>query len=103
VVDLNAEVNGHHVVELWRVLDQKPPAATPACLKCGAHFRDRREAGHTFCPAAGGAHGHDLVRDPDDGLLSCSRCPLVAYDLHDAPREPICPMPLQSWWTPEPE
>lgn len=91
-----ADINGHRVVELWPVTSSKA-GAVPVCLRCGAHFADRLEIENTFCRASGQAHGHDLFSDPDDGLLYCRRCPLVAYDLNDVDTEPICPMPLQSW------
>ncbi|WP_344157223.1 hypothetical protein [Kribbella yunnanensis] len=41
--------------------------------------------------------GHDFVTDPGDGLLYCTRCPMVAYDLADAATEPECPLPLDIW------
>ncbi len=41
--------------------------------------------------------GHDFVTDPGDGLLYCTQCPMVAYDLADAATEPECPLPLESW------
>jgi len=97
VTEWFAEVNGHRVVELSRVTSQRRSSVTPVCLNCGAHFADRLEIDDTTCPAAGQPHGHDLVSDPDDGLLYCRRCPLVAYDLDDVATEPVCPMPLQSW------
>ncbi|MGY4765698.1 hypothetical protein ACXC9Q_02130 [Kribbella sp. CWNU-51] len=94
MTDFFAEINGHRVVELSRM---GRSGATPVCLLCGAHFTDRPEIENTTCPAAGPAHGHDLVSDPADGHLYCTRCPFVAYDLNDAATDPICPMPLQPW------
>lgn len=41
--------------------------------------------------------GHDFVTDPGDGLLYCTQCPMVAYDLTDAATEPECPLPLETW------
>ena len=41
--------------------------------------------------------GHEFVTDPGDGLLYCTKCPMVAYDLADAATEPECPLPLESW------
>lgn len=100
MTELFAEINGHRVVELSRVTPQGRAGAVPVCLGCGAHFTDRLEIEGTSCPAAGEAHGHDLVSDLELGLLYCKRCALVAYDLNDVATEPICPMPLQSWRSP---
>ncbi|WP_165956582.1 hypothetical protein [Kribbella antibiotica] len=41
--------------------------------------------------------GHDFVTDPGDGLLYCTQCPMVAYDLTDASTELECPLPLETW------
>ena len=101
MTELFPEINGHRVVELSRVTPQGRAGAVPVCLGCGAHFADRFEIEGTSCPAAGEAHGHDLVSDLELGLLYCKRCPLVAYDLNDVATEPICPMPLQSWRSPQ--
>jgi len=97
VTDVFAEINGHRVVDLSRVTPQGHSIAVPVCFKCGAHFTNRAEIEATSCPAAGNPHGHDLFTDPETGLLYCSRCPLVAYDVTDAQTEPTCPMPLQPW------
>jgi hypothetical protein len=94
VTDFFADINGHQVVEVSRV---GRSSAIPVCLLCGAHFLDRFEIENTTCPAAGPAHGHDLINDPGDGLLYCTRCPFVAYDLNDVATDPICPMPLHPW------
>ncbi|MFG1817715.1 hypothetical protein ACGFIF_28425 [Kribbella sp. NPDC049174] len=96
MTDFFDEINGHRVVDLSRVTPQGRAVVVPVCLGCGAHFTDRREIEGTSCPVAGEAHGHDLVTDAETGLLVCSRCPLVAYDLADAETEPTCPMPLRS-------
>ena len=103
MTELFAEINGHRVVDLSRVSPRGRSSSAPVCIRCGAHFADRLEIDNTSCPAAGKAHGHQLVTDPDDGLLYCTRCPLVAYDLDDVATEPTCPMPLQSWNTPPTE
>jgi hypothetical protein len=98
---LFTEINGHRVVDLSRVTAQGRSNPTPVCFRCGAHFTDRLDIENTSCPAAGDSHGHRLVTDPEDGLLYCTRCPLVAYDLTDVASEPNCPMPLQPW-SPQP-
>ncbi|WP_433169228.1 hypothetical protein [Kribbella sp. CA-247076] len=97
MTDFFAEINGHQVANLSRMTPQGPATEVPVCLTCGAHFATRREIESTTCPASTVSAGHDLVADPETGLLYCTRCPLVAYDLHDARSSPTCPMPLQSW------
>lgn len=92
-----AEINGHRVVAVSRVTTLARLNGGSVCIRCGAHFVDRPEIENTSCPAAGDTHGHELFTDPDDGLLYCRRCPLVAYDLDDVATEPQCPMPLHSW------
>lgn len=52
---------------------------------------------NTYRPTAEDSPGHDFVEGPSDGLLYCTRCPMVAYDLADAATEPECPLPLESW------
>lgn len=91
------EINGHRVVAVSRVTTLARLSAGSVCIRCGAHFVDRLEIENTSCPAAGDTHGHELFTNPDDGLLYCRRCPLVAYDLDDVATEPQCPMPLHSW------
>ena len=94
VTEFFAEINGHRIVDLSRVTHRRASRPAQVCSRCGAHFADRLEIENTSCPAAGTPHGHELFSDPDDGLLYCKRCPLVAYDLDDVATEPICPMPL---------
>lgn len=101
MTELFAEINGHRVMTLSRVTTRGWVGAVPVCIECGTHFTDRREIENSPCPAAGTSHGHDIVVDPDDGLLYCQRCPLVAYDVADLATEPNCPIPLQSWGDPE--
>ena len=96
MTDFFDEINGHRVLDLSRVTRQGRSIVVPVCFGCGAHFTDRREIEGTSCPAAGEPHGHDLTTDAETGLLTCRRCPLVAYDLADVETEPICPMPLGS-------
>jgi hypothetical protein len=90
------EINGHRVAEIYRVTSAGREISALACLRCGAHFADLDEVRRTSCSSAGSTQSHKLVADPNDGLLYCTRCPLVAYDLDDAASEPECPMPLQS-------
>ncbi|ADB31040.1 hypothetical protein Kfla_1946 [Kribbella flavida DSM 17836] len=86
-----AEINGHQVVDLPRLSTQGRFGSGPVCIRCDAHFVDRLEVEESRCPVADQARGHDLLVDPDDGLLYCTRCPLVAYDLADVGSEPPCP------------
>ncbi|MFI5735269.1 hypothetical protein ACIA49_34475 [Kribbella sp. NPDC051587] len=90
------EINGHRVAEVFRVTHAGPRPSALTCLRCAAHFADLDEVWRTTCSLAGRTRGHELVADPDDGLLYCTRCPLVAYGKDDATSEPECPMPLQS-------
>ncbi|MEV8375957.1 hypothetical protein AB0P21_24680 [Kribbella sp. NPDC056861] len=89
-----ADINGHRVVDLPRLTDQGQLVHESACLGCGTRFTERLQIEYFACPAIEEPHDHDLVSDPDDGLLYCLRCPLVAYDLDDVGTEPACPMPL---------
>lgn len=89
-----AEVNGHRVIDLPRVTAQGRFAAGPVCIRCDAHFADRQEIERTPCPIGDDNRGHDVLIDPDDGLLYCTRCPLVAYDQADLASEPPCPGPV---------
>lgn len=91
-----AVINGHWVTDVSMVTPRGDRSAGRVCVRCGGHFAlgDDIEAG---CPAAGTAHGHELVTNLDDGLLYCTRCPLVAFDLADVASEPQCPMPLHHW------
>ncbi|MFK4089532.1 hypothetical protein ACI2LF_35795 [Kribbella sp. NPDC020789] len=89
------EIHGHRLAEVSRLTPAGPGVSVRVCLRCGAHFADTSEAARTRCSRGGSPQEHDLVRDPEDGLLYCTRCPLVAYDHADAASEPDCPMPLQ--------
>jgi hypothetical protein len=95
VTDPYAEINGHQVIDLHRVTSEGRFAAGPVCIRCDTHFADRGEIEHTACPVPFSTGNHDLLVDPDDGLLYCTRCPLVAYDLADAAGEEPCPGPLR--------
>jgi hypothetical protein len=88
-----AKINGHRVATLPGPARQQPSLQS-VCLGCGTRFTERLEIEYLVCPAGNDVHSHDLVGDPDDGLLYCLRCPLVAYDLNDVATEPTCPMPL---------
>jgi hypothetical protein len=94
VTDPYAEINGHQVIDLHRVTSEGRFSAGPVCIRCDAHFDNRREIEDTACPVPFSTGNHDLLVDPDDGLLYCTRCPLVAYDLADAASEEPCPGPL---------
>jgi hypothetical protein len=89
-----AVINGHWVADVSMVTPQGHVGAGRVCIRCGAHFAPHDTIDSTHCPATGVTHGHELVTNPDDGLLYCTRCPLVAYDLTDVATEPHCPMPL---------
>ncbi|MGC4938825.1 hypothetical protein [Kribbella sp. DT2] len=93
MTDPYAEINGHQVIDLHRVTSQGRFAAGPVCIRCDKHFADRGEIELTACPVPFTTGDHDLLVDPDDGLLYCTRCPLVAYDLADAASEEPCPGP----------
>jgi hypothetical protein len=90
------DINGHRVAEIYRVTSAGREFNALACLRCGAHFADLDEVRRTSCSSDGSTRSHELVAGPDDGLLYCTRCPLVAYDLDDAASESECPMPLRS-------
>jgi hypothetical protein len=89
-----AEINGHWVADAGWVTPGGVQPAGWICVRCGGHFADQDDPHRTNCPATAQAHGHELFTDPDDGLLYCRRCPLVAYDLADVASEPQCPMRL---------
>jgi hypothetical protein len=89
-----AVINGHWVADVSMITPHGEVSAGRVCIRCGGHFAHPTEIATTHCPAAGTSHGHQLMTNPDDGLLYCTRCPLVAYDLDDVATEPDCPMPL---------
>jgi uncharacterized C2H2 Zn-finger protein len=92
---VSEEINGHRLAPVSS--SGRPAEEALVCLRCGAHFVDRSESAFSVCPADGNSPGHELVRNPSDGLLYCTRCPMIAYDLADAATDPQCPLPLQPW------
>ncbi|GAB3821848.1 hypothetical protein [Kribbella italica] len=96
MTDPYAEINGHRVIDLHRVTSQGRFAAGPVCIRCDTHFADLQEIADTACPVPFATGNHDLLVDPDDGLLYCTQCPLVAYDLADAAGEEPCSGPVHN-------